>query len=289
MLLTAFFVVPTRWFEMRSGSTYIANIGYADTLQNRRCDILVYGDSTAMIGVDPGILQRRTGLSACNISEYAGISLINHTVLVDDFLAHNPRPRYIVFLYAPNALNQPASWSAGVSTFEGISYLIERQPHLKAALMLASHPVETLTWTETGMRLTLGHIRAKPFPEATRHVRDDYAGRLPIPETTRTSCDMLSDYRVPPDPAWAADLRRRYSEGGTKVLIDATPTSPCDPSLPFFDQHLNAVIDNKPYRTIPIFAYTTDGHLHANKTGIDLISNMIADQIVALSQPTGGN
>ncbi len=36
--------------------------------KDRACDILIYGDSTASIGIDPRVLTEQLGLSACNIS-----------------------------------------------------------------------------------------------------------------------------------------------------------------------------------------------------------------------------
>jgi len=289
LLIAAFFVVPSRWFELRSGSSYLASLGYGTRLHNRTCDILIYGDSTAMIGIDPAILEQRTGLSACNISEYAGITLINHMLPVDDFLAHNPRPRFIVFLYAPDSLNLPHSWSKRISTFEGISYLIERQPAGKAALLLASHPLESIAWAEAGMRLAVTHFLSQPFPESTEHLRDATGGRFPIPESTRSACDPATDYRDLPDPAFVSGLRARYGQGGTQVLVDATPTAPCDPNLAFYKQHLDSFIDNKPYSTIPLSAFSTDGRLHVNHEGIGILSDMVAGQIIALAKPTGGN
>jgi hypothetical protein len=289
MLAAAFFVIPSRWFEMRSQSTYLASIGYGDTLHNQACDIVIYGDSTAMIGIDPAIIQQRTGLSACNISEYAGITLINHMLVVDDFLAHNPRPRFIVFLFAPDSLNLPRSWNKRVSTFEGISYLIERQPPAKTAVLLASHPLETLGWAESGMRLAVEHLHGRPFPATTAHYRDATLGRFPIPESTRSACDPDTDYRNLPDAPFIADLRSRYGQDGTQVIVDAMPTAPCDPNLAFYQQHLNSVIDDKPYPTIPLSAISTDGRLHVNHEGISLLSEMVARQIIALATPVGSN
>ena len=32
------------------------------------------------------------------------MTMVNGTSIVDDYLRHNPRPRYLVFLYAPENL-----------------------------------------------------------------------------------------------------------------------------------------------------------------------------------------
>ena len=91
----------------------------------------------------------------------------------------------------------------------------------------------------------------------------------------------------PPDPIWIDQLRSRYAVDGTTVLVDATPTADCDPNLAFFQSHLNGVIDNAPYRPIPISSFIDNGRLHANQSGVRLISEMIATQIAAGQKPGG--
>jgi hypothetical protein len=93
----------------------------------------------------------------------------------------------------------------------------------------------------------------------------------------------------PVDDLWVAEMRAHYGQDGTHVIIDAMPTADCDPDLAYFQQHVNAYIDNKPYTTIPIEAFSTEGHLHVNKEGMNILSNMVANQILALVRPAGGN
>ena len=152
LIATAFFVVPTDWFQQRADSTYLVNFGYATRLSGQDCPVLIYGDSTAMVGVDPRVITARTGLHACNIAEFEGMTLVTHTLLVDEFLAHNPRPRFLVFLYTPEDLSLPYDWSK-VSTFEATSFLLRHERNLHTARVLAEHPGPTFGWAEQGLRM----------------------------------------------------------------------------------------------------------------------------------------
>jgi hypothetical protein len=291
LLASAFLVLPTQWFALRSGNTYLANLGYGASLINRDCQILIYGDSSAMVGVDPAILQQRTGLTACNIAEFAGMTVISHTLLVDMFLQRNPRPRYLVFLFAPEDLSIPNNWaSANVGTFEAISFRLEYARNLQTALLLASHPSDTFGWAEQGLRLALERIHSKPMPPATAHLRDTFAGQLPVSGTTLTQCGTAL-YNRSPDPIWIAQLRTRYAVDGTTVLVDATPLADCDPNLAFFQQRLDPLIDNAPYQPIPVSSFIGEGRLHANQSGARLIADRIASQIAShqkAASPPGG-
>ena len=59
-----------------------------------------------MVGVIPQVIEQRTGLTACNIAEVAGVQSINGMAVTDAYLQHNQRPKYIVFLYAPEKLDR---------------------------------------------------------------------------------------------------------------------------------------------------------------------------------------
>jgi hypothetical protein len=54
-LLLAFPVSCTSWFVRRTSDYYFINLGYGLTLRNADCEVVVYGDSSALTGVDPGI------------------------------------------------------------------------------------------------------------------------------------------------------------------------------------------------------------------------------------------
>lgn len=279
LFVLAFAVTPTDWFVARSNSQYLANFGYGATLHNQNCQILLYGDSSAMVGLDPAAIQARTGLSACNIAEFEGMTQVSNSLLVDRFLERNPRPRFLVFMYTPEDLRNPRSWD-GVSTFEATSFMVRHERNLHTAWLLITHPGPTFAWAEQGLRMMLQRVRSKPFAPSVYRLRADTRGQLVMNFPSPKDCDAIHR-DLAPDPAWVGALRAKYAVGGTTVLVDATPTAPCDVSLPFYQQHLQGVVDNTPYTPIALDSYTDDGRLHANARGSQRLSALVADQVMA--------
>jgi hypothetical protein len=288
MFLAAFLVVPTQWFNQRSNNSYLANIGYGNKLHDTNCQILVFGDSTAMVGISPILLEKRTGLTACNIAEFAGMTQLLKTEIVDQFLQQNPTPRFIVFMYAPEYLNDDPRGKTRVSMFEAVSFSLEYEHNFNTMRVLATHPMMTIGWAEQGIRMAILRFFSRPFPSEVAHLRERYHGQLPVEAESRTVCTPPDKTAVMPEKKWAEDLRTRYQTAKTQVIVDATPLASCDASLPFLQQELVGTVDNIPYRPIPITSYLAFGRLHVNKTGASEISNMIADQIIERLHPKAG-
>ena len=282
LLASAFVVIPSRWFAMRSGNNYLPTIGYGAGLSGRNCQVLIYGDSTAMVGVDPKIIEAQTGLTACNIAEFAGFTLVSGTLPVDRFLARNPRPKFIVFVYGPEDLSHPRSWDH-VSTFEAITDRVAREKNWDTAVVLATHPNETLSWAEQGMRFALQRLRTKPMAEAQAHVREGDLGQFKVAAPDLTTCgEDAREYA--PDPAWVARFRSRYAVDGTRVIVDATPDMDCDAGIPYYRAHLKGLVDDAdPYPVYPVRDFLDENgmHLHMNAKGSAKLSAMIGSQVHA--------
>ena len=277
LILAAFFVVPTRWFTLHSGNTYMANIGYADTLTNSDCQVIVYGDSTALTSVNPFIIQATTGLKTCNLAEFEGMTSVNETLLIDRYLARNPRPRFIIFMYTPDDLRIPEHWNK-VSSFEAVTYRLRQGLDPETMKLLVMHPADTLGWAEQGMRMTMFRFHTSPMGADKMNIRQPYNGQLRLEGTTSTSCEE-DHRREAPDLAWLTALRRRYSVDDTQVVIDATPVPGCDLDLAYFQRVLPGTIDDDPLPIYPIGVYLRNTRLHMNEVGSKMVSQMIANQI----------
>jgi hypothetical protein len=279
LLIAAFLIIPTHWFITHSGNSYLENLAYATKLYGAHCDVVIWGDSSAMVGIDPAIVQARTGLSTCNIAEFKGMALVTNTLLLDIYLAHNARPRYLVIMFAPEAMFLNKSW-AKTPTFEAITYLVQSQPILTSLHALVLHPVDTLGWAELGLRMTLTRLHSPAATEAELHVREAHNGQVPVSGSAEVSCEK-EPREGTPDPAWLNGFRRKYGVDGTTVLVDATPTPSCDPGLSHNRKVLPPLIDNNPYPTLPYDFYIKGDRLHVNARGIPVLSNMVAGQILA--------
>lgn len=279
LILFTFWWVTTGSYIRHVPFPYIVDTGYGSRLQHADCDVVIDGDSTALVGVLPRIIEQRTGLKTCNIAEVAGIKLVNGMMVLDDYLAHNRRPQYLVFVFAPENLTHPSRW-AFVSDFEGWFYRIRFHRDAAFWRRLTQDPNGTLANAELAFRDGIEFLPKRPLPPALAHERDLNGGHVSEPGAPLTRCSGDTIYRTP-DPAWLSSLRRTYGVGGTHVLIDAMPMPPCDEGLPFYRTHLAGLIDNA-VDTLPIGDYNSSGRLHTNELGTAALSNRIADQLSAI-------
>ena len=276
-LAACFALVRSDLFQHHDPNVYLATIGYATKLHNSDCQVLIYGDSSALVGVDPATIQRLTGLSACNIAEFAGMTMVNGTFLVDDYLKHNQRPRYLVFLFAPENLAPYPKWQY-VSSFEAIFFRIHQGFDRGLFHLLVFHGEDVLSTAESASRYALTWPAYKPLTSSQLHDRETNRGRLSVPGKTLTECEAVGRLH-PPSRAWTNDLRARYGIDGTHVLVDVTPVPTCDPALPIYRTELTPGIVDNQLHTYPIDFYNQTGRLHMTPPGINAISAEIAAQI----------
>lgn len=278
MILFTFWWVTTDSYLRHIPYSFLADTGYGSRLQHADCDVVIDGDSTALVGVLPRIIEQRTNLKTCNIAEVAGIKMVNGMMVLDDYLAHNRRPQYIVFVFAPENLTYPAQW-AFVSDFEGWFYRVRF--HRDAAFWrnTVRYPDTAFANAELAFRNGIEWLPKRPLPPELAHERDLNGGQVAEAGTSLTRCSGDTIIRMP-DPAWFSYLRHNYGVGGTHVLINVMPMPACDEGLPFYRAHLSGLIDNT-VDTLPIGNYTNSGRLHTNGAGTAVLSQRIADQLAA--------
>jgi hypothetical protein len=272
-------------FLERTQYAFLIGTGYGSTLKNADCDVLVDGDSSALVGVMPEVIEQRTGLKTCNIADVAGVKLVNGMMVLDDYLAHNKRPRILLFVFAPENLTPPKEW-VSVSDFEGILYRMRFHRDAGFWHLALFQPNRIISTAELGFRTEFPRIFSKPLPYEVAHERRLSGGRIAIPGAGLTRC--LSDaIEREPDAAWLEHLREAYGVDGTRVLVDVTPEPPCDASLEYYETRLNgSLIDNR-METLPLKDYTASGRLHTTNEGARAFSGRLAEQIGAVSAANG--
>jgi hypothetical protein len=278
LLVFAIVVVPTDWFAEHSGDPFLLTLGYGALLHNADCKIVIYGDSTAMIGVNPDLIAQRTGLTTCNIAETEGMSMINGTMVLDRFLENNPRPRYLVFFYGPEDLDPESQRrNTAVTTFEAVTWRF-RQPHpLLSVLALMRHPEDFFSWAIHGARWAIDSLHTKPLPPETRLERFKTHGQSFLKDPVMKDC-TLAPQLAAPDRDWVAGLRSKYAAAGSTVLVDAMMLPDCDPGIAYYKRELAGVIDNQ-IEALPVSDFHAGGR-HATPTGSVPLSRSIAEQII---------
>ena len=278
IIVFAILVVPGQRFAYHSGDPFLVTLGYGSQLRNADCRITIYGDSTAMIGVNPQLIKERTGLTTCNIAETEGMTMVNGTMVLDQFLQNNPAPQFLVFLYAPEDMDpQSQRKNTAVTTFEAVTYRFRQPNKLLSLIELMRHPDDFFSWAIHGARWAMTGAFSKPLPADTRLLRFKTNGQSALKDHTMTECPQVPQLD-PPDRAWVSGLRSKYSTNGTTVLVDSMLLPECDPGLNYYPHELAGVIDDQ-ITALPIADFYNGGR-HVNPTGSVPLSNMIADQVL---------
>jgi hypothetical protein len=277
-MVATLFAMRTEWFQPRAGNTYIATVGYGAQLRNASCDVLIDGDSSALTGVVPEIITRETGLSACNIAEFGGMEQVNGRLILDEYLQHNARPKFLVFVYVPENLFPQEEWTS-VSHFEAILYRMRNHPDSTLIRGLVAHPKELFSFWTLGMRLVGQAFFTPALPEAIRRARDASHGWLAVPGSVLSSCVTEALVRSP-SADYINALRTQYSVEQTTVLVDVTPQPVCDQNYDFYASKLPGLIDNEQQK-FPVELYNDSGRLHLIRRGAELFTVQIANQILA--------
>lgn len=244
MYTLPFFLVRMHDFAARSNTPYSLPLNYAYGLAQENADVVLFGDSTLLHGVDPSQMSRELGLKVINLPNTGATLRVVNELSLRRYLQTNRPPRLIVFYFAP--------WDADylhtelpIGTYEGREVLAQQGTWAEIFAYARSHPSESL---EFPFQFYLANSSWRAFFQQTYR----YAGE----EIARTQ-GHLTNPRLDPlsapcqfPSAFIENLRfdsmkalgAAYGNSQTKILYFFAPVPNC----------LNAsVVTNRSYSELP--------------------------------------
>lgn len=269
-------IVKSSSFPADSADPFLLNADYAFSLKHVDCDIVVFGDSTAVTGIDPTVVQQSTALKTCNIAQSQSIFEVVGPLALDTYLKNNIPPRYIVIQLSPETIaRRDFFW------YEGLTILVRRKPLYTSLAFMATHPTEAY-------RFALWALKAR-IAAMTGAQRTDFGnlqsifrarhGLLVLPKPPETSCVRDTAY-APPEPGRIEELRRKYAVNGTRVLVNVSPIPTCTRNAAEVASAVANLTDNSlPLYPIGLFC---DMDRHLTVDGAARLSLDVARQILSL-------
>jgi hypothetical protein len=267
-------IVRSDTFLADSADPFLLNLEYAFQLKNANCGILIFGDSTALTGIDPLTIEGVTGLKTCNIAQTQSIIAIDGTLSLDAYLRNNSPPRFLILQFAPETL-------ARVQKFfwpEGMTLLLRKGSALDALATSARHPVESYNFAVWAIKAFV-RARTNPYPSfrTTQEIFNSHRGLVILPKPPQTACVRNLAYS-PPSPQWVRALREKYAVAGTQVLIDISPIPECTTDRDKISAGIAGLTDNVlPVLPVGLFC---DLDRHLTLLGAQQVSLDIARQIL---------
>lgn len=280
----------TDFFLRHGASVWVQANDSIFAMRGRQCDVLIFGDSTAMTGIDPAQVQTSTGLRTCNIAVTNAVLAVTGNLPLDHFLAHNARPQILLVQLSPDDLQRGShTWSQTIYA-EGLLELLRHGSNVEIRRTLLQHPRETIAFAGYvagytayyGLRRLWSALTRTPMEEQTVMVRN---GFFTPPMAARTTCEPstlrvnAADRQFP--AAFIEEVRSHYRERADAVLVNVAPIPACDANLSAFRSQLSGLTSNT-LRGLPIGLFNDERHYTA--AGARLVSAEVATEIEASTQ-----
>jgi hypothetical protein len=276
-------VATSRGFPQLMFTPYNQVENYAFSLNHQDCEVLIFGDSSAMTGVDPVKIEELTHRKACNISQTQPTVAATGTLTLDLYLKQNAVPKYLVIQLSPDTFYQAHGLDT-LAAFDPIMLMLRHDPGYGTAKKLLQNMAPTLRFLSVVLQARYRPDRAYGatfFALYTRPIADYYAhkGFLSMPKPSERGCGVAKPLGEVADFGWIEEARSRYSAMGAKVLVLVSPIPECDSQREIY-RGLDAHVDGGS-STLPLELFN-DSDRHYTREGADVVSDSVARRIMAL-------
>lgn len=286
----AFWVATQPWFMDHEAPPNLRMMGYALRAAGKNCDVVLYGDSTALVGMDPSVIQSETGLTACNIAEIRTVlEVVGVHLPLDQYLAHNRPPKFLITAWGPGNFDFE---HRPMESYFPDGYLYEfqynRGPWLWGALI--RHPKGTISfllWVQGSILQNLLNklVLGSPQQVDYRSLRDSRDGAFLFPQPPQRACEQF------PSMPWISPARLRTSADKFKeqyatrtghLLVDITPIADCFVEGRYRIASVQGLYDNTA-QLWPVDKFASM-NIHLAPQGARSFSEQVARQIEAIQQ-----
>ena len=279
-------------FFLRHGaSVWVQSNDAVFAMRDRDCDVLIFGDSTAMTGINPEVVQRNTGFKTCNISVTNSVLAVTHNLTLNRYLAHNDRPRVLLLQLSPDGFQPESnSWRQTVYA-EGLLELLRHGSPADVRRVLLTHPQESIAFAGYAAGFTAYSGIKDLWFHATRIRPEEDAvtihnGFFTPPAPASTACEPGATFSNPQaggdfPRSLVKEFQNEYSARSGIVLINVAPIPSCDENLAAFSSELNGVTSNA-LTPLPIGLFNDPRHYTA--IGSAIVSRLVAQELNAVAQ-----
>ena len=298
LLLLTFLAIPafirlgsSDFFQRHGASVWVQSNDAVFAMRDRDCDVLIFGDSTAMTGIDPDVVERNTGFKTCNIAVTNAVLAVTHNLTLNRYLANNGKPRVLLVQLSPDGF-QPESdaWNETVYP-EGLLELLRHADPAESRRVLLRHPQQAIAFAGYAAGFTVySGIKAVWFHLTNRRPEEDtitiHNGFFTPPSPPSKSCEPGATFSNPRaggtyPRAVVGEYEQGYADRSGIVLVNVAPIPSCDQNLAAFSSELNGVTSNS-LLPLPVGLFNDPRHYTA--VGSAVVSRLVAQELNAVAQ-----
>jgi len=260
-------------------------------MRDRDCDVVVFGDSTAMTGINPGFVQHNTGFKTCNIAVTNAVLAVTHTLTLDHFLARNGKPQVLLIQLSPDGFQPESSTWNNMIYPEGMLELLRHGDPVQSRRFLLHHPQEAIAFAGYAAGFTAWSALKELWFRLTSLRTDEdsvavHNGFFTPPSAAKKSCDPANTLpnagaRTEYARQIVEQYRNAYADPSRIVLVNVAPIPSCDQNLAAFSYQLNGVTSNS-LQPLPIGLFNDPRHYTAD--GSALVSLLVSQELNAVAE-----
>jgi hypothetical protein len=259
---------------------------YAFDLQNENCEVLIYGDSSAMTADDPVTIENQTHLKTCNISQTQPVVSVMEMLPVDLYLKNNRLPKYLVIQVSPDTFYRAHTLDKNAA-FDPITVMLRHHGGWETTRELVRYPIQTLRYISIVLqdRYLPDRRNLDRFMKIYGGAIGDYyatRGLMTLPMPEQTDCGRPEFPTSAVEYRWLEEARQRYEAMGVRVLVKVSPVPDCDPRVGVYRRDIASHVDGG-INTMPL-EFFNDSLRHFTRTGATVVSVDLARQIKELEQ-----
>jgi hypothetical protein len=276
-----FYLVRRADFEQWSNSPYTAPLNYGFQLTGEDADVVLFGDSTVLHGVDPSRMSRELGVKVVNLPNTAATLQVTDDLLLRRYLQANRQPRLIVFYFAPWDMDYRQT-ELPIGTYEGRELLAHRGTAGEIFAYARNHLTEALAFpfqfylANSSWRAIF--LRTYRYTGAEAARTHGYF-RNPSPKPLSPGCEFwpstVDNIRV--DSVKALGLR--YGTPETKILYFVAPVPGCRNASRVVDRSWNE-LPAAPPRELPLEMFGgATMYLHPAPEAVPAITDALVEAV----------
>ena len=267
LYVTAIPLVRTAGYYRWAPSHYGPVLDFAFNTQNQNADVVLFGDSSAFLGIDPHMVNRELNLKTLVLPNTVGSLPVLGDRALDFYLAHNKRPRLIVLYFT--AWDLDYAHSSEQHLYEGEEMLLR---HGTAAQILAfarEHPLEIAAFPLRSYS-SLGPGVLKSLLRGTNR-EQQAAGALGHTDDTEDYPPLTAGCTIPARDVdqqrtdTAEALVSKYKAQGYAVAVYLAPVPACTNANTFASRTYNRLALAPP-AVLPAGDFLGDGLIRAHGT-----------------------
>jgi hypothetical protein len=230
LYFAGFFLARSPLWDRVNPSFFARPLNYAFETSGENADIVIFGDSTALLGVDPSQMSSALGVKVLNLVNTQPSLVVNDDMSLRHYLKQNRPPKLIVFYFAPWDFDYGHNDFNSRPTYDGEELLLRRGTPQEVLAFVGKHPREALMFPlkfyASAWEFALHHVpkqNQEAQLSATRgHI--DNADPTTMSPACRFPQYLIDMVRF----SWVHDLGERYRSPETKVLFYVAPVPACE-------------------------------------------------------------